>query len=77
MILQTKAWLSAKRLLEEADEAMKKANNDSENPWMRMLARGADINSALQLYITTKDKNMPTGFGKKSGLYLNQTMRRS
>ena len=70
--LADKSLACAKKLLEEADEAMKNANNDSEEPWMQMMARGADINSVLQLYITTKEKKYADRFQKKIWTLLEQ-----
>ncbi|WP_205461849.1 glycoside hydrolase family 9 protein [Mangrovibacterium lignilyticum] len=54
--LAARSLASATRLLEEADEALKNAADSSDEPWMRMMARGADLNTVLQLYITTKEK---------------------
>ena len=53
--LSERALASAERLLEEADEAMKKPSNDND-PMSRFFRRGGDIDAVLQLYITTKDK---------------------
>ncbi|PTN01716.1 glycoside hydrolase family 9 protein [Mangrovibacterium marinum] len=53
--LAARSLSSAVRLLEEADEAMKNAADSTDEPWRRMMARGADLNTVLQLYITTKE----------------------
>jgi hypothetical protein len=62
--LAEKSLACAKRLLEEADEASKKPNDDEE-PFMKMLGRGADLNTALQLYITTREKKYADRFLEK------------
>jgi endoglucanase len=62
--LADRSLKSAKRLLEEADEAMKKPSKD-DNPMLRTWGRGADIDAVLQLYITTKDKNYADRFLEK------------
>ena len=51
--LSAKCLSHAIRLVDEADEAMKK-NTDNDNA-MRRWGRGSDIAAVLQLYITTKD----------------------
>lgn len=54
--LADRSLACAKRLFEEATQATKDAEKDqSANP-MRRFGRDANINTALQLYITTKDK---------------------
>ncbi|MBN1408412.1 MAG: glycoside hydrolase family 9 protein [Calditrichaceae bacterium] len=60
----------AKRLLEEADELMKKPDV-VESPWMQWF-RGADIDAALQLYITTKDKKYADRFQEKIWVLLEE-----
>lgn len=62
--LAERSLVCAKRLLEEADELMKKTNNDA-NPMMRRWGRGADLNTALQLYISTKEKKYADRFLEK------------
>ena len=62
--LADKSLACAKRLLKEADEASAKPDN-SGNPMMRMAGRSSDINTVLQLYITTKDKKYADRFLKK------------
>jgi endoglucanase len=57
--LSKKALAGARKLLEEADEAMKNAENDSP---MNRFGRGSDINTLLQLYITTKEKQYTDRF---------------
>ncbi len=69
--LANRALASAKRLMEEADELMKKPSNDA-NPMMRMWGRGADIDAALQLFITTKDKKYAERFLEKIWTLLEQ-----
>jgi hypothetical protein len=68
--LADRSLASAKRLLKEADEATKKADN-SNNP-MRIWGRGADIDAVLQLYITTKDKKYADRFLEKIWTLLEQ-----
>lgn len=53
--LADKSLKYAVKLLEEADEAMKNQDNPNE-PWMRFMGRGVDLNTTLELYITTKEK---------------------
>lgn len=62
--LADKCLVLAKKLLEEADEAMKNPNKPDE-PWMRMMARNADVNTVLELYITTKEKKYLDRFLEK------------
>jgi hypothetical protein len=54
--LADKCLKYAVKLLEEADEAIKNNQDNSEEPWMKTMAKGADVATVLQLYITTKDK---------------------
>jgi hypothetical protein len=68
--LADRSLVSAKRLVEEADEASKKSSNDN-NP-MGMWSRGADIDAILQLYITTKDKKFADRFLEKIWTILEQ-----
>ncbi|MEI6043462.1 MAG: AAA family ATPase, partial [Chloroflexota bacterium] len=60
---------SSQRLVEEADEATKNTANDGP---MARFGRGADINAALQLYITTKDKKYADRFQEKIWPMLEQ-----
>jgi endoglucanase len=60
--LSKKALAGARKLLEEADEAMKNAENDSP---MNRFGRGSDINTLLQLYITTKEKQYTDRFQER------------
>lgn len=53
--LADRSLACAIRLLEEADEATKNPK-ENENPIMKMWGRGADVNTVLQLFITTKEK---------------------
>jgi len=59
--LAGKSLACARKLLEEADEASKNPNNNEE-PFVKMMGRGADVNTALQLYITTKEKKYADRF---------------
>ena len=61
--LAERSLASAKRLVDEADELMKKPN--SVNPMMRAWGRGGDVDAALQLYITTKEKKYADRFLEK------------
>jgi endoglucanase len=72
--LADKCLTYAKKLLEEADEAMKNPNG-SDEPWMRMMGRGADVNTVLELYITTKEKKYIDRFNEKIWTLLEQTNR--
>ncbi len=54
----------AKKLLEEADEATKNPR-ENENPMMKMMGRGADVNTVLQLFITTNEKKYADRFQEK------------
>ena len=69
--LADRSLTSAKRLLEEADEAAKKPNNNID-PMFMFWGRGADIDAVLQLYITTKDKKYADRFLKKIWTLLEQ-----
>lgn len=69
--LADRSLANAIRLIEEADELMKKPSKD-DNPMMRMWGRGADIDAALQLYITTKDKKYADRFLEKIWSLLEQ-----
>ncbi len=62
--LADRSLASAKRLVEEADEATKNPSKDN-NSMMRMWGRGADIDAVLQLYITTKEKKYADRFLEK------------
>ena len=53
--LADKSLACAKKLFEEADEATK-IPKENEDQFMKMMGKGADMNPALQLYITTKEK---------------------
>lgn len=70
--LAARSLASATRLLEEADEALKNAADSTDEPWMRMMARGADLNTVLQLYITTKEKKYLDRFESKIWAALEQ-----
>ena len=71
--LADKCLTYAEKLLEEADEAMKNSGNDSDEPWMRLMARGADLNTVLQLYMTTKDKKYLDRFEGRIWTLLDQS----
>ncbi len=70
--LSAKSLTYAIKLLEEADEAMKNNNKKDEEPWMRMMRKGADVNTVLQLFITTKDKKYSDRFQEKIWSILKQ-----
>jgi endoglucanase len=70
--LADKSLTYAVKLLEEADEAMKNPNNNTD-PFMMMRGRGADVNTVLQLYITTKDKKYADRFLEKIWPLLDQS----
>ena len=53
--LSARSLASDRKLPEEADEAMKNRTTIARNP-MAMLSRGADLNTVLQLYITTREQ---------------------
>lgn len=59
--LADRSLASAKRLFDEADEATK-TPKENEDPFMKMIGKGADVVPALQLYITTKDKKYADRF---------------
>jgi hypothetical protein len=61
----------AKKLLEEADLAIKNQGSTSNDP-MAMFARGADLSTALQLYITTKERKYADRFLQKIWSSLEQ-----
>lgn len=69
--LAGKSLKYAVKLLEEADEAIKNNNDNSEN-WMRMMARGADLSTVLELYITTKEQKYRDRFEEKLWTILDQ-----
>lgn len=68
--LAERSLASAKRLVEEADEAVKNPKNG--DPMMKMWGRGSDIDAVLQLYITTKDKKYADRFLEKIWKLLEQ-----
>jgi hypothetical protein len=59
--LADRSLASAKRLLEEATEASKKPKSSMDS-MMMIWSRGSDLEAALQLYITTKDKKYADRF---------------
>jgi hypothetical protein len=63
--LADKSLAYAKKLLEEADEASKNPKINSDEPWMERMSRGMDVNTALQLYITTKEKKYADRYQEK------------
>jgi endoglucanase len=67
--LADRSLVSAKRLVMEADELLKKSS-DNLNSMMTARERGADINALLQLYITTKEKIYADKFQEKIWLML-------
>jgi len=70
--LADKSLACAKKLLDEADEALKNSGNNSEEPWMKMMSRSADVNTVLQLFITTKEKKYADRFLDKIWPLLDQ-----
>ena len=61
--LADRSLASALKLFDEADEIVKKGENDT-SPFSRWF-RGADIDAVLQLYITTKDEKYADRFKSK------------
>ena len=59
--LADKSLACARKLLEEADEATKNPK-ENEDPFMKMMGRGADVNTVLQLFITTKEQKYADRF---------------
>ena len=59
--LADRSLACAEKLLMEADEATKNPK-ENENPMMKMMGRGADVNTVLQLFITTKEKKYADRF---------------
>jgi endoglucanase len=59
--LADRSLACAKRLVEEANEINKKPSK-SNDPMMRMMGRGGDMDAVLQLYITTKEKKYADRF---------------
>jgi endoglucanase len=57
--LADRSLASAKRLVEEADEAVKNPSKSSNNPMMRW---SSDLDAVLQLYITTREKKYADRF---------------
>jgi hypothetical protein len=70
--LADKSLACAKKLLEEADETSKNTGNNFDDPMMASMARGADLNAVLQLYITTKEKKYADRFLEKIWSLLEQ-----
>lgn len=70
--LADKCLRYAKKLLEEADEAMKNDDSNSGEPWMRMMARGADLSTVLELYISTKEQKYLDRFEERLWTILDQ-----
>ena len=68
--LADRSLVSAKRLVEEADEASKKPSKG--NDFWRRWSMGADVDAILQLYITTKDKKYGDRFLEKIWTLLEQ-----
>jgi len=62
----------ARKLLAEADENMKKQTNNTNDP-MALFARGADVSTVLQLYITTREQVFADRFLSKIWNLLGQT----
>jgi len=62
--LSDRSLACAKKLLDEADEATKNPK-ENENPFMKMMGKDADVNTVLQLFITTKEKKYADRFLKQ------------
>lgn len=76
--LADRSLACAKRLFDEATEATKETGNDnSENPMMKMMGRDANINTLLQLFITTKEKQYGDQFQKLIWGSLDRTTTRT
>lgn len=73
--LSEKCLIYAKRLLAEADEAIKIEPND-DSP-TRLWGRGSDIDALLQLYITTKDEKYSVRFQDKIWSLLDASIERN
>lgn len=69
--LSDRSLACAKKLLEEADEASRKPNNNADDP-MSMMSKGNDVNTVLQLFITTKEKKYADRFLEKIWPLLEQ-----
>jgi len=59
--LADKCLTCARKLLEEADEATKNPK-ENEDTFMKMMGRGADVNTVLQLFIATKEQKYADRF---------------
>ncbi|HYX06812.1 MAG TPA: glycoside hydrolase family 9 protein [Bacteroidales bacterium] len=70
--LSEKSLADAEKLLHEADSAMKDKGDTEGDSWMSRMARGADVNTVLQLYITTKDSKYLNRFKEKIWSLLEQ-----
>ncbi|MDA3929492.1 MAG: glycoside hydrolase family 9 protein, partial [Prolixibacteraceae bacterium] len=73
--LSQKCLKYSKRLVEEADEAMKNASND-DSP-MRRWGRGSDVSALLQLYITTSEEKYGLKFQEKIWPLLDGSIERN
>ncbi|MBN2613171.1 MAG: glycoside hydrolase family 9 protein [Bacteroidales bacterium] len=73
--LADKCLTYAVKLLTEADEAIKNNTDTNNEPFARNMARGADVSTVLQLYITTKDKKYLDRFEKSIWSLLEQPQR--
>jgi len=69
--LSDRSLIVAKRLVEEADESIKKSAKNKDDP-MEKWGRGADIDALLQLFITTKIKKYGDRFLEKIWPLLEQ-----
>lgn len=75
--LADRSLVYAKKLFEEA-ETMKKAGNSPEDSIIAMfMGRGADVNTILQLYITTKEKKYADRFLKEIWPLLDRMVSKS
>jgi len=60
--LADKSLSIAKRLLVQADELAKNPDKDVQEPFALMMAKGADLNALLQLFISTKENTYADRF---------------
>lgn len=73
--LADRSLACATKLVEEADLAIKNPNEKLDT-FSRVMGRGADINTALQLFITTKDKKYADRFLEKIWPALDRSVGR-
>jgi len=71
--LADKSLACAKKLLKEADEATKNPKKE-EDPFMKMMGKWSDVNTVLQLFITTKEEKYANRFQEQIWPMLDQMM---